>query len=73
MYGNEDNLKKFQRYFQVENIEVKQLNVFKTLDNQLQQKIITLFGNKLRFYDHNIKIRKAEKDAQMISIRAIQK
>lgn len=73
MYGNEDNLKKFQRYFQVENIEVKQLNVFKTLDNQLQQKIITLFGNKLRFYDHNIKIRKAEKDAQMISIRSIQK
>ena len=47
--------------------------MFKLLDTQFQQKIITVFGNKVRFYDHNIKIRKAEKDAQMLTVQAFEK
>ena len=35
---------------------------------QFQQKIITLFGNKVRFYDHNSKQRKAEKDVHYNTI-----
>ena len=69
LYGPEEQLKKFQRYYQVENIEVKQLGVFKTLDSHFKQKIVTLFGNKVRFYDHFLKIRKAEKDAQLSTIQ----
>jgi uncharacterized protein (DUF2252 family) len=61
-------LKKFQRYFQVENIEKKQLGVFNRLDLQFQQKVITLFGNKVRFYDHNLRQRRAEKEVQYNSI-----
>jgi len=59
IYGTIEDLKRFQRYFQVENIEVKQLGVFSKLDSQFQQKIITLFGNKVRFFDHSIKVRRA--------------
>jgi len=38
---------------------VKQLNVFKTLDTQFRHKVVTIFGNKVRFYDHFTKIRRA--------------
>jgi hypothetical protein len=46
----------------------KQVGVFEKLDLQLRQKIITLFGNKVRFYDHSIKMRRAEKEMQYFSI-----
>jgi hypothetical protein len=50
---------------------VKQLDVFKSLDTQFRQKVVTLFGNKVRFYDHFTKIRRAEKDAQLLAIKKV--
>lgn len=53
----------------MENLEVKQLGVFQKLDLQFQQKVITLFGNKVRFYDHNMRVRKAEKEAHYRALK----
>lgn len=71
LYGKEEDLNKFQRYLQVETIERKQLDIFRKLDTQFRQKIINIFGNKVRFFDHNLKVRKAEKEAHMSQLKDI--
>ena len=71
MYGDVKDLKTIIKKLQIESVEESKINFFHTLDKQFHQKIITLFGSKLRIYENYNKEKKknAENTAKVHAMK----